>query len=186
MPGAATQLLLLLLSLSLLLGSSHSSGVCYDATQPSLAEHFNAASVLVRICQAFGDVGANSSTCHEGCVQSLVQVRQSDCFRRLLTSGQVCEDVLGLILSVLSLKKVGLPGCRPRIKYICSQDVTSSSLPWHSILALIAGGAAVCAVAMYAAVYYADKYGFHHYEGDDDWRHLGSPSPSDTPTELRA
>lgn len=59
-------------------------------------------------------------------------------------------------------------------------------------VALFAAGAAACAVATYAAVYYADKHGLHRYEGSDDgdWRHrhLSSPSPSDTPTttELQA
>jgi hypothetical protein len=141
---------------------------CYNVTHPSLEAHFDAGSALVRACRAAGDTGPNATTCHDPCVQALVTERQGECFVRLQLLGHTCEDLLGLIMSVLTMQKAGITGCRPRVDTICRQKPKGWSLPWHAIVPAAAGGFLLAAAAVSAAWYFVDRLQLHQYEKSDD------------------
>ena len=52
---------------------------------------------------------AQAPGCHDSCLKTLIEERHSECFTKLQHAGHTCEDLMGLILSAMSLNKVRWP-----------------------------------------------------------------------------
>jgi len=154
---------------------------CYNVTHPSLEAHFDAGSALVRACRAAGDTGPNATTCHDPCLRALVTERQSPCFTGLQAAGHPCEDVFGLILSALSLQKLGIAGCRPYASFVCLQRPGRRSIPWHTVLPVATGLLLLAVGAVSAGLYYVDKMELHRYEVSDDEEAAAAPAATEDP-----